>query len=162
MLRTVLLSALLFAMTTSGQSFAEESKPKGAELRGFAAGSTVVEVFMKGLRDGNLDAVLATVDVPWYQDGTKILESKDALRDLLSEPIKERELADSSAKVVEVLQFKSLRDKASGTAGELLKKVAKDEDLVFLMKITVGTKSKDMMLLVRVNRDRAKIIGLRD
>jgi hypothetical protein len=162
MSRAVVSFALLCVAATLTPSFAEESPPKGSELSGFKAGAAAVEAFVKGLRDGDIEAVMATVDVPWFHDGKRIIESQDALRELLSEPIREREFSTLNAEITEVQQFKSLRDKASGTSGELLKKVAGDDDLIFLMKTTVGTKSDTLMLLVRVNGDEAKIIGLRD
>ena len=153
------LSVTLFV----GQALAQDkTPPKGADLEGFLAASATVEAFLKGISDGDIEAVMATVDVPWFDDGTKILRSEDQLRDLLSEPIREKELIGLNAEINEVLSFASLRDKATGSAGELLKQVANDKDLVFLMKVTVGRKTDDMMLLVRVNDGKARIIGLRD
>lgn len=163
MIRKSILLALLFTSAPSLQAFAEdESKPKGSDLKGFMAASATVDAFVKAMRDENLDAVMATVDVPWFHDGKKILQSKDELRDLFRKPIQEREFSGLKAEVKEVKRFESLRAQASGTTGELLKKVAKNDDLVFFMKVTVGAKSDDMVLLVRVKGDVAKLIGLRD
>lgn len=154
-----MLSVTLFV----GQARAQDkTHPKGADLKGFMAASATVEAFLKGLSDGDIEAVMATVDVPWFDDGTKILRSEDELRDLLSEPVREKELVGLKAEVKEVVSFAILRDKSTGSAGELLKQVANDKDLVFLMTVTVGKKTDDMMLLVRVNDEKARIIGLRD
>jgi len=155
----MMLSIILFV----GQSRAQDkSHPEGADLNGFAAASATVEAFVKGLSDGDIEGVMATVDVPWFDDGTKIIRSRDKLRELVAEPIREKELVGLTAEVKKVIRFAALRDKATGSAGELLKKVANDSDLVFLLKVTVGKKTDDMMLLVRVNGDKAKIIGLRE
>jgi len=163
MIRKRILWTILFAMLPIGQACAEEEpKLKGSNLEGFMTASATVDAFFKAMLEGDLDAVMATVDVPWFHDGKRILESKDELRDILREPIEEKELIGLKAEVKEVKKFESLRDSASGTTGELLKKVAKDSDLVFFMKVTVGTKNEEMLLLVRVKGDGAKIIGLRD
>jgi len=162
MYRKCLSWTLLFVLTLSLRVGAEDTQVKGSDLEGFMAAKTTVDKFFKAMLDGDLETIMATVEVPWFDDGTRIIESKDELRALLREPIDEKEFPDLKAEIKEVHQFKALRAKTTGSAGELLKKVAKDDDLVFIMNVTVGTKSDEMLLLVRVKNDGAKIIGLRD
>lgn len=159
MVRTNLACVLLFATMAIAPALAQEHRgPKGPAPKGFMVASATVDAFIKGLRDGNLDAVMATVDVPWVQEGVMILKTRDDLRKFLSQPVQEQDLSALKAEVNEVQNFKSVRNKGGG-ADELLRQVAKDDDLVFRMKIAYESNSETLMLLVRVRGATAKIIG---
>ena len=140
----------------------DEPQPVGAELKGFMAGSQTINAFIKAMRNHDLDAVMKTVDVPYFHDGKKIIKSEEELRDLFREPLAEKEFSELKADIMAVKQFKTVQDSLNGKTGELLKEVAQDDDLMFRLTITWRSKMEGMMLLVRVTDGGAKIIGLRD
>ena len=154
----LLLGTALIA-PASGQ---DDSDPKGAELKGFMVASQAVNAFVKAMRNEDLDALMKVVEVPWFQDGKKIIKSKDELRGMFRGPLEEKDFSELQAEVLAVQQFRTLREKATGTTGELLKQVAQDEDLVFQLTVKLGSQTDGLMLLVRVSEEGAKIIGLRD
>jgi hypothetical protein len=142
---------------------AQEVKfPEGAHSRGFLAASAAVNAFVRAMRAEDLDALMETVDVPWFLDGKKIVESKDELRAFLRKPLKQKDFSDLKVEFVKVQTFGSLKDKASGQTGELLKRIARDDDLFFQLNIKVGERSDKLYLLVRVDGGKGKVIGLRD
>ena len=126
------------------------------------AGSQVVDAFVKAMRSHDLDALMKTVDVPWFHDGKKIIKSEEELRVFFGEPLEEKEFSELKAEIMAVQQFQAVRDSLNGRTGELLKEVAHDDDLLFRLTISWGSRTEGMMLLVRVEEGGAKIIGLRD
>ena len=160
--RKCLSWTLLFVLTLSLRAGAEDTQIKGSDLKGFMPASATVDAFLKAMVESDLEAVMKTVDVPWFHDGRKIVESEDELRDLFRQPTDEKKLAGLQAEIKEVQLFEAVREKSTGTSGELLKSIAKDDDLVFIISTKIGTKSDEVLLLVRVKNDGAKIIGLRN
>ncbi|MEQ8788286.1 MAG: hypothetical protein RIC55_18400 [Pirellulaceae bacterium] len=140
----------------------DDSSVKGSELPGFMAASAAVDAFFQAMRAEDLDALMETVDVPWFHDGKKIVESKDELQTQFGGLLQAKDFSTIKATVKQVQAFGPLRDQASGQSGELLKKMAHDSDLFFHLEIALGEKSDGMILLVRVDDGKAKVIGLRD
>jgi hypothetical protein len=150
---------LTFAIQVQSE---ETASPHGADVKGFMAGSAAVDAFVKAMRAEDLDGLMETVDVPWFLDGKKIVESKDELRAFFRKPLEEKDFSEMEAEIVKVQTFGSLKDKASGQTGELLKRIARDDDLFFQLKIKMGERSDGVYLLVRVDGGKGKVIGLRD
>ena len=161
MVRTLIVWALLVGTALTSQASAQD-EPDGAELKGFMAGSQAVDAFIKALRNHDLDGLMKTVDVPFFKDGKEIVRTDEELRNFFQPPLEEKGFSELKADIMEVQQFKDVRDKATGDAGELLKKVAQDDDLMFRLTVNWGSKTEGMMLLVRVKEGGPKIIGLRD
>jgi hypothetical protein len=129
--------------------------------------SDITVKFYESFENRDLDAVLATIDAPWYHDGKAVLHSKDEVRAefkaLLEKrrDVKGRKVAD----VKGAHCYHTVRDRINPNERKLLDQVVKDDDYLVLVVLRAENNSKaneNVVVLVRVKDGAAKVLGVKN
>jgi hypothetical protein len=123
--------------------------------------------FYEAFENRDLEALVATVDAPWYHDGKAVLHSKDEIRAefkaLLEKrrDVKGRKIAD----VKGVHCFHTVRERISPNDRKLLDQVVKDDDYLVLVILRSESNPKvteNIVVLVRVKDGAARVVGIKN
>lgn len=128
----------------------------------------VVVKFYEAFESRDLDALIATVEVPWFHDGKTLLLTKDDIRAefkaLLAKrrEVKERKVPDVKA----VLTYGSVRQRTDPADRKLLDQVLQEDDNLALVILKpepgkTGT-TENVVVLVKVKDGVAKIVGVKN
>lgn len=122
----------------------------------------VVDQFAAAVKAEDVDAVMKVVDVPWFDDGKRIIRERDELKKHFQEIFKEKDLTTFTYEIDEVNRFGDIQGEVSEQDRELLKGVVDKDDRVVSLTIKQGDKKHKVHLGVRLRKGEAKIVGLKD
>ncbi len=118
--------------------------------------------FIDAMKSEDIEAVMKTVDVPWFHDGKKVIREKDELKQVLEKVFANEDASNVKFEIKKVTTFGAEKDKLGEKDRELLAEVARDDDRIFVLAIENNGESEKIAFLVRVGDKGAKVIGVRD
>ncbi len=121
-----------------------------------------VDNFMKAMAAEDIEAVMRIVDVPWFHDGKKIIESKDELKQAFQQVFEKKDFANFKHEIKKESTYMAEVENLSAKDRELLKKMAKPSDVIFQLTVDNGERKDNIRMLVRVTDGKGKLIGIRD
>ena len=129
--------------------------------------SEVTVKFYEAFESRDLEALMETVEAPWYHDGKAVLHSKDEVRAefkaLLEKrrDVKGKKIAD----VKGVHCYHTVRERISPGDRKLLDQVVKEDDylvLVVLKDEQNPRATENVVVLVRVKDGAGKVLGVKN
>jgi hypothetical protein len=118
----------------------------------------VVEQFMKAMKAENVDAVMKTVDVPFFWDGVMNIKDQGDLKRHFAEVFEDKDLSQLKYTIKEVHTFAAMREKMDKKELVLLKDVLDNKDRV----VVVSLPRDGIAVMVRLRDGKAKVVGFRD
>lgn len=122
-----------------------------------------VDKFFAALKAKDIDAVMKTVDVPWFHDGRRILRDAKDLKAELEQLLKSKDLTNLSYEIRQVISYAEVRgdldDTTRNLGDEVLDKA--QDDRVVLLSVK-NPKPEKLILLVRIRKGEARIVGLQN
>lgn len=131
-----------------------------AQDKGDVQAREAVEKFMKAIKAEDLDALMKVCDVPFFQDGQKIIKDRDELKKEFAKVFQDKDLTQLSFEIKEVHLFDKIGAKLNEKDRELLKEVIGKEDRVVLVDVKVGDRGDKAAIMVRAKD--GLVVGLRD
>ncbi len=134
----------------------ERDKADKAIMQSRAAAKETATQFLKAVKDQNLDALVKLNDVPWYEDGTSIINEEAKLKDFLKRIWVDRaKNAKLPSDVVGLIRCGEIGDLYGGTRIPTANVAAKDDWLVF-----VGNDGMARgFFLVKMRDGKGKVVG---
>jgi hypothetical protein len=123
--------------------------------------------FYESFESRDLDALLATVDAPWYHDGKAVLHSKDEVRAEFKALLDKRRdvKVRKTAGVKGVHCYHTVRDRIPPADRKLLAQVMKDDDYLVLVVLKSDNDPKateNVVVLVRVKDGVGRVVGIKN
>jgi hypothetical protein len=159
MLRNVVLAlAGMFAGTLSGGA-AEVKEDKGD-----SQAKEAVAQYIKAMKDKDLDGLLKVADVPFCENGRRVIREREALKKMYQTVLKEKEFSKAKVKVKMVTTLPKLeelsKDKFSEKERKNLGEVLGKDHRVVLIEIERPDGKKGQALLgVRLRDGKAKVVA---
>jgi hypothetical protein len=128
--------------------------------------SDVTVKFYDAFENRDLDALLTTIETPWYHDGKAVLHTKDEVRAEFKALLDKRRDVKSrkAADVKGVHCYHTVRDRISPNDRKLLDQVMKEDDylvLVILKSEDNAKAAENVVVLVRIKDGIARVIGIK-
>jgi tyrosyl-tRNA synthetase len=125
-----------------------------------------VEQILKAYKASDINAIMATVDTPWFHSGKEVIKDREQLkREFHKELSREKDRAGLQHKITDCMAYKTVRDKLKGEEQKLADEVLTEEDRVLLVRIgkdVTGDQGDKVAFLVRIRDGKAKVVGLKD
>ncbi len=118
--------------------------------------------FMKAVKARDIDAVMKTVQVPWFHNGKKVIKERDELKQEFGKLFEKRDFAGLNYEIKQVVSYDSVRKKVNDKERELLDEVVGKDDRVVLVVLDNKMKEERVTLLVKQREGKAAVVGLRD
>lgn len=135
----------------------------GAEEPADKSAGETVEKFMAAVKSKDLDAVMQTVEVPWFHKGDEIIKERSELKKEFDSLFTKRDFKDLKFEIKKIAAFSAVREKTMGDERKLLDEVLTGDDRVVLLEIETEKKGKEkLILLVKVKEGKGKVVGIRD
>jgi len=133
------------------------------EERSDKAATEIVGKFMAAVKAKDLDAVMKTVEVPWFHKGEEVIKERSELKKEFDSLFAKRDFRDLRYEIMRIAAFSAVRDKTMGEERKLLDEVLSGSDRVVLLEIVSEKKGPEkLVLLVRLAQDRAWVVGIKD
>lgn len=153
--------ALTLSLATA--ALVPSSKIRAAEVTSEQAVRSAVQTFLDAVRSQNSDAVMKTVDVPWFHMGEEIIKERDQLKSEFDVLFRRRTFSDLRYEIVRIAPYEMIRDRTSAEERRLLDAAISPKDHVVLISMdTQVNKNRKIVLLVRVAGETAKVVGLKE
>jgi hypothetical protein len=129
--------------------------------------SDITVKFYEAFENRDVDAILETIETPWYHDGKAILHSKDEVRTEFKALLEKRREVKTRkvAEVKGVHCYHTVRERVSANDRKLLDQVVREDDYLVLVQLkqanSPGT-TENVVVLVRVKDGAARVIGVKN
>ncbi|MBI2808533.1 MAG: hypothetical protein HYX68_26395 [Planctomycetes bacterium] len=148
-------------LSTSANAGGKDKKEpaKGSDAKIDKLATATAEGFMKAVWKQDIDAVMKTVDLPFFFDGVENLKDRDVLKRKMERLIN-RDRSKIEYKLKIQFRFKDFSPKLTKKSRTLLKDVVADNDRVVVFSVSV---SDDLIgVFTRVRGGKASVVGFRD
>lgn len=115
----------------------------------------VTQRLIDHVRRKELVDVMKLVDVPWGEDGRRVVQRRDALEAFFRKTLREENLADVEWKVGQTVSLTDYRKEAPPKERKVLEKVLTDADRV----VRVVADGEHVVLYVRLREGEAQVVG---
>ncbi|MEQ8790337.1 MAG: hypothetical protein RIC55_28845 [Pirellulaceae bacterium] len=155
------LSLVLIACFVDAGAVACQSSDTEREQVNPAA-QRIVDAFVAALKKHNVDAMMECVTIPWSDRGG-IYRSKEKLRESFHGRFRKDDLSKLDSELLEVRTYKEMREKFKFDPKiiEQFDVVADDDDLFFHFKWRLGDDEADIVLIVHLEGEKARLVGFR-
>jgi hypothetical protein len=122
-----------------------------------------VAAFLSAVKSHDVEAVLASADVPWFHMGQEIVRDATQLRKEFEVLFRRRNFADLQYQLLRTASYGAIRDKSLPPERQLLDEVLKPQDQVVLVSVDCdGRKGERIVLLVKLKGNKGKVVGLKE
>lgn len=157
-LRWPFLGVLAALVLLCGDLSARDSKPAAEETV-----RSAVTAFLEAVKRHSSEAVMKTVDVPWFHMGEEILKDREQLKKEFDVLFRRRSFSDLRFEILRTAAYEVVRERTSPEERKMLDAVLAPKDYIVLVGVE-GPDSKDrkIVLLVRITGAEGKVVGLKE
>jgi hypothetical protein len=151
----LILVVALSALTAPFANCEEDPSDKAA--------AGIVGKFMAAVKGKDLEAVMRTVEVPWFHKGEEVIKERSELKKEFDSLFAKRDFGELKYEIKRIAAFSAIRDKTMGEERKLLDEVLSGSDRVVLLEIASEKKGPEkLVLLVKLSQDTAWVVGIKD
>lgn len=136
---------------------------RGEDAPSERAVHAAVEAFLEAVKSQSSDAVMKTVDLPWFHMGEEIIKERDKLKGEFDALFRRRTFSDLRFEILKTAAYEMIRDRTTPEERQLLDAVLGPKDAVVLVSMdTQMNRNRKVVLLVRSSGKEAKVVGLKE
>lgn len=122
-----------------------------------------VQAFLEAVKAQSPDAVMKTVDVPWFHMGEEVIKERDKLKSEFDALFRRRTFSDLRYEILKTAAYELIRERTTAEERQLLDAVLGPKDAVVLISMdTQMNRNRKVVLLVRSSGKEAKVVGLKE